>query len=132
MFLAIVKDLCTRKIVGYAFSDRIDTGLTLAALDMAYRRRKPARGLIFHSDRGVQYAARAYRERLVLQPAPADFLCLPAIIPAAGDLQNPACLLHRGPLTLERLDAAVFLLYGFDRMPTDFFKIGRASCRERV
>ena len=52
------------KIVGYAFSDRIDTRLTLAALDMAYRRRKPARGLIFHSDRGVQYAARGYRERL--------------------------------------------------------------------
>ena len=64
LYLAIVKDLCSRKIVGYAFSDRIDTNLTLAALDMAYRRRKPANGLIFHSDRGVQYAARAYRERL--------------------------------------------------------------------
>ena len=64
LYLAIVKDLCTRKIVGCAFSDRIDTRLTLAALDMAYRRRKPARGLIFHSDRGVQYAARGYRERL--------------------------------------------------------------------
>jgi len=57
-------DLCTRKIVGYAFSSRIDTQLTLAALDMAYRRRRPGRGLIFHSDRGVQYAAKAYRERL--------------------------------------------------------------------
>lgn len=64
LYLAIVKDLCTRKIVGYAFSDRIDTQLTLAALDMAYHRRRPAKGLIFHSDRGVQYAARAYRERL--------------------------------------------------------------------
>ena len=64
LYLAIVKDLCTRKIIGYSFSDKIDTRLTLAALDMAYRRRKPARGLIFHSDRGVQYAARAYRERL--------------------------------------------------------------------
>ena len=64
LYLAIVKDLCTRKIVGYAFSDRIDTQLTLAALDMAYRRRRPPKGLIFHSDRGVQYAARAYRERL--------------------------------------------------------------------
>ena len=64
LYLAIVKDLCTRKIVGYVFSDKIDTQLTLAALGMAYRRRKPARGLIFHSDRGVQYAARAYRERL--------------------------------------------------------------------
>ena len=64
LYLAIVKDLCTRKIVGYAFSDRIDTQLTLAALDMAYRRRRPPKGLIFHSDRGVQYAAKAYRERL--------------------------------------------------------------------
>ena len=64
LYLAIVKDLCTRKIVGYAFSDRIDTQLTLAALDMAYRRRRPGKGLIFHSDRGVQYAAKAYRERL--------------------------------------------------------------------
>ena len=64
LYLAIVKDLCTRKIVGYAFSDRIDTQLTLAALDMAYRRRKPPEGLIFHSDRGSQYAAKACRDRL--------------------------------------------------------------------
>lgn len=64
LYLAIVKDLCSRKIVGYAFSNRIDTQLTLAALDMAYRRRKPPKGLIFHSDRGVQYASKAYRERL--------------------------------------------------------------------
>ncbi|MGO5116690.1 DDE-type integrase/transposase/recombinase, partial [Candidatus Avoscillospira sp. LCP25S3_F1] len=63
LYLAIVKDLCTRKIVGYAFSSRIDTSLTLAALDMAVRRCKPSTGLIFHSDRGVQYAARAFRER---------------------------------------------------------------------
>lgn len=64
LYLAIVKDLCSRKIVGYAFSNRIDTQLTLAALDMAYRRRKLPKGLIFHSDRGVQYASRVYRERL--------------------------------------------------------------------
>ena len=64
LYLAIVKDLCTRKIVGYAFSSRIDTQLALSALDMAVRRQKPGQGLIFHSDRGVQYAARAFRERL--------------------------------------------------------------------
>ena len=45
----------------------------------------------------------------------------------AGYLQYPAYLFHRGPLTLERLDAAVFLLYGFDRMPTDFFKTSMTS-----
>ena len=64
LYLAIVKDLCTRKIVGYAFSQRIDTQLTLDALNMAVRRERPAPGLIFHSDRGVQYAAAAFRERL--------------------------------------------------------------------
>ena len=43
---------------------RIDTQLTLAALNMAVRRKRPEPGLIFHSDRGVQYAAAAFRDRL--------------------------------------------------------------------
>ena len=47
---------CSRK--------RVHRQMRLAALDMAYRRRKPAKELIFHSDRGVQYASKAYRERL--------------------------------------------------------------------
>ena len=64
LYLAIVKDLCTRKIVGYSFSSRIDTALTLEALDMAVRRSNPPMGLIFHSDRGVQYAAHTFRDRL--------------------------------------------------------------------
>lgn len=64
LYLAIVKDLCTKKVVGYAFSNRIDTALTLAALRMAVKREHPAPGLMFHSDRGVQYAAAAYREKL--------------------------------------------------------------------
>lgn len=50
--------------MGYAVSSRIDTQLTLAALDMAVRRERPESGLIFHSDRGVQYAATAFRDRL--------------------------------------------------------------------
>lgn len=64
LYLAIVKDLCLKKVVGYAFSDRIDTPLTLAALRMAASRQRPRKGLIFHSDRGVQYASRAYRQAL--------------------------------------------------------------------
>ncbi|MBM6926614.1 DDE-type integrase/transposase/recombinase [Pseudoflavonifractor phocaeensis] len=47
LYLAIVKDLCTRNIVGYAFLERIDTPLTLEALRMAVRRCKPPKGLIF-------------------------------------------------------------------------------------
>ena len=64
LYAAIVKDLCLKKIVGYAFSDRIDTHLTVAALEMAVSRQKPQSGLIFHSDRGVQYASAQYRNAL--------------------------------------------------------------------
>lgn len=64
LYLAMVKDLCTRKVVGYAFSNRIDTRLTLDALNMAVRREQPQPGLIFHSDRDVQYASSDYRNRL--------------------------------------------------------------------
>ena len=64
LYLAIVKDLFTKKVVGYAFSSRIDTALTLEALCMAVRRQRPGEGLIFHSDRGVQYASKAFREAL--------------------------------------------------------------------
>ena len=64
LYAAIVKDLCLKKIVGYAFSDHIDTNLTVTALEMAVNRQKPQEDLIFHSDRGVQYASSQYREAL--------------------------------------------------------------------
>jgi len=63
--LAVVKDLCLKKVVGYAFCSRINTQLVLDALDMAVRRQRPASGLIFHSDRGVQYASVDYRNSLM-------------------------------------------------------------------
>ena len=64
LYLAIVKDLCLKKVVGYAMGNRIDTQLTIDALHMAVRRQRPKPGLIFHSDRGVQYASNAYRAAL--------------------------------------------------------------------
>lgn len=64
LYLAIIKDLCTKKVVGYAFSNRIDSKLTIAALNMAVRRQKPEIGCVFHSDRGVQYASKAYRKAI--------------------------------------------------------------------
>lgn len=64
LYAAVVKDLCDKKIVGYAFSSRIDTNLTIAALEMAVCRQRPEENLIFHSDRGVQYASKQYREAL--------------------------------------------------------------------
>jgi putative transposase len=64
VFLAVVIDLYSRKVVGHAISKRIDSELTLNALKMAVARRKPPRGVVHHSDRGVQYLCDIYVEYL--------------------------------------------------------------------
>ena len=56
LYLAVVLDLFTRKVVGWAMRDHMRAELTIAALTMAIQRRRPAAGLIHHSDRGSQYA----------------------------------------------------------------------------
>lgn len=63
-YLAVVMDRYSRRIVGWSLSASKDTRLTLAALNHAVRKRRPSPGLIFHSDRGVEYAAYAFRDRL--------------------------------------------------------------------
>jgi putative transposase len=67
LYLAVVLDLFTRKVVGWAMRDHLRAELTIAALTMAIQRRRPAAGLIHHSDRGSQYAAGDYRD--ILQAA---------------------------------------------------------------
>ena len=64
LYLAAVLDLYTRRVVGWAMADHLRHELTLAALDMAIVRQRPAPGLVHHADRGVQYAAHGYRARL--------------------------------------------------------------------
>lgn len=64
LYLAAIMDIYSRKIVGWAISERIDTALILRAWDMAILHRRPPNGLIFHSDRGVQYASSAHRAAL--------------------------------------------------------------------
>lgn len=64
-YLAAVLDAWSRKVVGWAFEERIDAALALAALDMALADRRPAPGWIHHSDRGAQYACDQYVERLL-------------------------------------------------------------------
>jgi putative transposase len=64
LYLAVVLDLFTRKIVGWAMRDHMRVELTIAALTMAIQRQKPPLGLIHHSDRGSQYAAADYRKVL--------------------------------------------------------------------
>lgn len=64
LYLAVVIDLFSRAVVGWSMSRRIDGKLVLDALDSALFRRRPEAGLIAHSDRGTQYAATQYQERL--------------------------------------------------------------------
>ena len=64
LYVAGVLDRCTRRCIGWAMGDTLATTLPLAALEMALKQRQPPAGLVHHSDRGVQYASAAYRQRL--------------------------------------------------------------------
>lgn len=64
LYLAILLDLYSKQVVGWSMRQRNDTQLLLEALNMAVLRRRPAPGLIHHSDRGRTYAGQAYRARL--------------------------------------------------------------------
>jgi len=64
LYLAVVIDLCSRKVVGWATADHLRADLTVGALRMALTHRGPACGLLHHSDRGVQYTSAAYRSLL--------------------------------------------------------------------
>jgi putative transposase len=63
-YLAVVMDRHSRRIVGWSFGVQRDLALTLAALNDAVRRRRPKPGLIFHSDRGIEYTQTGFRTRL--------------------------------------------------------------------
>jgi len=60
VYLAAILDAFSRRVIGYAISPRIDSSLTLEALDMAIAGRRPDPGVIHHSDQGVQYASAEY------------------------------------------------------------------------
>jgi putative transposase len=64
LYLCAFKDACSRRLVGWAMSEKIDTHLVLSALEMARRIRQPEAGLIIHTDRGCQYSSQAYRQKL--------------------------------------------------------------------
>src|SRR5487761_2707407 len=62
--MASVIDLASRRVVGFAMAEHMRADLVCDALQMAIDRRRPPRGLIFHSDRGSQYTSRQFRELL--------------------------------------------------------------------
>jgi transposase InsO family protein len=63
-YLAVVMDRCSRRIIGWALGQQRNVVLTLRALNHAVAKRRPKPGLIFHTDRGIEYYANAFRERL--------------------------------------------------------------------
>ncbi len=64
MYLAVILDLYSRKVVGWSLAERMAASLVCDALDAAVRLRRPGAGLVFHSDRGSQYASKIFRRRL--------------------------------------------------------------------
>lgn len=64
LYLAVILDLFSRRVVGWATSRNVDRHLALAALDMALTHRRPTAGLVHHSDRGSTYASGDYRKAL--------------------------------------------------------------------
>lgn len=64
LYLAVVLDLCSRRVVGWAMGTRLTTDLVLRAFWMAVMIRNPPEGLMFHSDRGSQYTSRAFTTAL--------------------------------------------------------------------
>jgi putative transposase len=65
VYLAAILDAFSRRVIGYAVSDALDTTLTLQALRMAIAARNPGPGIIHHSDQGVQYASSEYIDELM-------------------------------------------------------------------
>src|ERR1700686_255261 len=64
VYLAVVLDAFSRRVIGWALGRTLEAELAIAALRMALRERQPCAGLIHHSDRGVQYASQAYIDLL--------------------------------------------------------------------
>ena len=85
LYLAAVMDLYSRMIVGWAFSQHIDSHLVCEALNTAILQRRPPRKLLHHSDRGVQYASRDFQRML-------DHYGIVCSMSRKGDCWDNACM----------------------------------------
>ena len=109
LYLAVVIDLFTRRIVGWSMSTRLTTDIAIDALNMAISQHPPAPGLIHHSDRGCQYASHRYRRRL-------DEIEALASMSRKGDcLDNAPCESFFGTLKTELVHDADFPLRSIAR-----------------
>lgn len=97
LYLAVVIDLFSRKVVGWSMSSRMTADLVCDALRMALWQRKPKPGLIVHSDRGSQYASHAYRNLLK------QFACLGSMSRKGNCWDNAVTESFFGSLKQERV-----------------------------
>lgn len=103
LYLAVVIDLCTRRIVGWSLADNMRGELAVDALNQALANRQPGSGLIFHSDRGSQYASGHYRR--ILQ----DSGIIQSMSARANPYHNAWTELFRGTLKSEMLQGGCFM-----------------------
>ena len=101
IYLAVLLDACSRKVVGWAMGTSLETSLVTEALSRAQKERRPAPGLLHHSDRGVQYASSAYRALL------AHFKITPSMSRPANPYDN----------AMAESFMATFKTECFDQMP---------------
>jgi putative transposase len=102
LYLAILLDAHSRRVVGWAMADHLRTELALDALAMALARRRPGTGLVHHTDRGCQYTAVAYRQALAARGAIAS-------MSRSGDcLDNAMAESFFATLKAELVDARVW------------------------
>ena len=85
VYLAVVLDIFSRKVIGWALDRRLTAQLPLLALEQAIAHRKPLPGVVHHSDQGVQYASRVYMERLRVSQI------LPSMSRPANPYDNATC-----------------------------------------
>jgi putative transposase len=98
LYLAAVLDAFSRRVVGWAMADHLRTELVLDALDLALASRRPAAGLVHHSDRGCQYTALAFGRRL------AESGLVPSMSRTANCFDNAVAESFFAPLKRELVD----------------------------
>ncbi|WP_444922595.1 IS3 family transposase [Microbulbifer sp. CnH-101-G] len=103
LYLAVVMDLYSRRIVGWAFNSQMTDELTRRALKMALERRLIKPGLIVHSDRGVQYRSQKYQDLL------SESKCKPSMSRQANCWDNAAMESFFSRLKVELVYAGTFV-----------------------
>nr|WP_189002802.1 IS3 family transposase [Deinococcus roseus] len=95
LYLSVILDVFSRKVVGWAFGNTLETKLALSALQMAQTTRRPAPGLLHHSDRGCQYTSQEYQQALRDMKATCSMSRKGNCCLGQNGTQNGACPLGR-------------------------------------